>query len=84
MAATVDAKEWAGTTEDMYDLHRFKPDRRARCNAEVRTYSRTTGHDAYRDPYMTLRTRAQIAATGFGWLYHFCEGCMIADSAEEK
>jgi hypothetical protein len=79
MAATNDVKEWAGTTEDMYDLHRFTPDRRARCRPGIRTYSRTTDHDDVREPYATLRTRADIEATGFAdgryRLYRFCAAC---------
>jgi hypothetical protein len=65
---------WAGTTEDRYDLHRFGTDRSARCNPNIRTYSRTTSQDATREPYATLRTRAEIIATGFP-AYKFCTAC---------
>ncbi|MEV7511773.1 hypothetical protein AB0O57_27845 [Streptomyces sp. NPDC091201] len=71
----MEAKAWAGTTVDMYDLHRFPADRQAVCNPDIRTYSTTTAHDATREPYMTLRTRAQIEAGGFGHLYRFCSSC---------
>ncbi|MGV9352260.1 hypothetical protein [Streptomyces misionensis] len=71
-----DVKEWAGTTEDMYDLHRFGPDQRARCNPAIRTHSRTTDHDHVREPYMTLRTRAEIEAHWAAYMYRFCPACV--------
>ncbi|MGW0673152.1 hypothetical protein [Streptomyces sp. NPDC002746] len=82
-AMTRSVREWAGTTEDMYDLHRFSEDRKARCNPTIRTHSRITDHDEIREPYMTLRTRTEIESTGFAngpyHLYRFCSDCtMIA------
>ncbi|MFI0742823.1 hypothetical protein ACH4PU_32780 [Streptomyces sp. NPDC021100] len=68
-------KEWAGTTKDSYDLHRFGADRQARCDPSILTYSSITPRDAFREPYMTLRTRAEIEATGFAHLYRFCTTC---------
>ncbi len=67
--------DWAGTTADRHDLHRFTADRTALCNPAVRTHSRTTPDDRHREPYSTLRTRAQIEATGFGHLHRFCPDC---------
>jgi hypothetical protein len=67
--------DWAGTTEDMYDFHRFPADKRAACNPAIRTYSSTQPDDAFRQPYMTLRTRTQIEANGFGHMYRFCPDC---------
>ncbi|MFJ4902904.1 hypothetical protein [Streptomyces sp. NPDC088727] len=69
------AREWAGTTEDMYDLHRFGPKQVARCDPAIRTYSRITGHDEFREPYMTLRSRAQIEAHWAAHRYRFCAAC---------
>ncbi|MFI1189176.1 hypothetical protein [Streptomyces californicus] len=46
-AMAADAREWAGATEDRYDLHRFDEDRQARCNLAIRTYSRITDHDEF-------------------------------------
>ncbi|MFI1377677.1 hypothetical protein ACH4UY_37565 [Streptomyces longwoodensis] len=78
---TSEAKEWAGTTEDIHDLHRFGPGRTARCNPSIRTHSRTTDHDTTREPYATLRTPAEIVATGFTAgrhaLYRFCPDCTV-------
>ncbi|MET9760075.1 hypothetical protein ABZ016_13630 [Streptomyces sp. NPDC006372] len=74
-STTSDAKEWAGTTEDTHDLHRFGPDQRARCNRSIRTYSRITDRDAYREPYMTLRTRAEIEEHWAAYMYRFCPAC---------
>ncbi|MFB6665982.1 hypothetical protein [Streptomyces parvus] len=72
---TADAREWAGTTEDMYDLHRFNEDQQARCNPTIRTYSRITDRDEFREPYMTLRTRAQIEGHWAAYKYRFCLSC---------
>ncbi|MDW4912494.1 hypothetical protein [Streptomyces californicus] len=72
-------REWAGTTEDLNDLHRFSKDRKARCNPTIRTHSRITDHDEIREPYMTLRTRTVIESSGFAngpyHLYRFCSDC---------
>ncbi|MEU1088951.1 hypothetical protein ABZ401_19310 [Streptomyces sp. NPDC005892] len=70
-----DQREWAGTTTDMYDLHRFGPERRALCNLTIRTYSSITDRDEYREPYMTLRTRAQIEGHWAVYKYRFCPEC---------
>ncbi|MFE1781258.1 hypothetical protein ACFW9F_01355 [Streptomyces sp. NPDC059506] len=70
-----DTKEWAGTTEDRHDLHRFGTDQYAKCDPSIRTYSRTTPHDAYRELYMTLRTRAEIEGDPFARMYRFCPIC---------
>ncbi|MFK0154222.1 hypothetical protein ACIQVK_19380 [Streptomyces sp. NPDC090493] len=84
MAATSDVKEWAGTTEDMHDLHRFGTDRRAQCNPKIRTHSSTTDHDVYRQPYMTLRTRAEIEDHWAASMYRFCRGCTTPDGDHER
>ncbi|WP_154080481.1 hypothetical protein [Streptomyces mobaraensis] len=70
-----DEREWAGTTEDRYALHRFGADQQARCDPSIRTYSAGTPRDAFREPYMTLRARADIEAEGFAHLYQFCPTC---------
>ncbi|WP_030757283.1 hypothetical protein [Streptomyces sp. NRRL F-5135] len=75
MTATEDVREWAGTVDDAYDLHRFGPDQRARCNPNIRTHSRITDRDEFREPYMTLRTRAEIEAHWAAPRYHFCPDC---------
>ncbi|MET9051235.1 hypothetical protein ABZW50_08785 [Streptomyces bacillaris] len=79
MSLVDDVREWAGTTEDMNDLHRFTKDQHARCNPAIRTHSRITDRDEFREPYMTLRTRAEIERTGFAngpyHLYRFCAAC---------
>ncbi|WP_405506357.1 hypothetical protein OG323_06115 [Streptomyces cyaneofuscatus] len=72
---TADAREWAGTTEDMYDLHRFNDDQQAACNPAIRTYSRITDRDEFREPYMTLRTRSQIEGHWAAYKYRFCAAC---------
>ena len=71
-------RDWAGTTEDMYDLHRFPADKRALCTPAIRTYSSTQPDDAFRQPYMTLRTREAIEATAFAHFYRFCPACSAA------
>lgn len=68
-------KDWAGTTEDMYDLHRFPADKQALCNPAIRTYSSTRPDDEFRQPYMTMRTREAIEATPFAHFYRFCPHC---------
>ncbi|GGZ95178.1 hypothetical protein GCM10010371_63880 [Streptomyces subrutilus] len=68
-------KDWAGTTADRHDLHRFAPDQRALCNPAIRTYSLTTPHDATREPDATLRTRKEIEENEFASLYRFCPEC---------
>lgn len=73
--AAPESADWAGTTEDEYDLHRFPANKQALCDQTIRTYSMTTDHDEFREPYMTLRTRAQIEAKGFGYMYRFCPDC---------
>ncbi|MFJ8763123.1 hypothetical protein [Streptomyces cyaneofuscatus] len=70
-----DVRKWAGTTEDMYDLHRFTRDQQARCNPTIRTYSRITDRDEFREPYMTLRSRAQIDGHWAAYMYRFCAAC---------
>lgn len=70
--------DWAGTTGDMYDLHRFGADKRAACDPAIRTYSSRRPDDRFREPYMTLRSRDQIDATGFGHMYRFCPACATA------
>lgn len=75
----MEPKDWAGTTIDEFDVHRFPADKRALCNPAIRTYSMTTDHDESREPYMTLRTRTQIEANGFGHLYRFCPACLTVD-----
>jgi hypothetical protein len=73
--------EWAGTTEDSRDLHRFTPDRRARCNREIRThsYNTTPDRDRVREPYARLRSREQIESdplVAAGRVaYRFCPDC---------
>lgn len=74
----MEPKDWAGTTADEYDVHRFPADRRALCNPAVRTYSSTQPDDATREPYMTLRTRSQIEAGEFASRYRFCPDCSNA------
>ncbi|MEI5032409.1 hypothetical protein RB201_04210 [Streptomyces sp. S1A(2023)] len=71
---TADAREWAGTTEDRYDLHRFNENQQAHCNPAIRT-SRITDHDETREPYMTLRTRAQIEGHWAASMYRLCADC---------
>lgn len=71
MADAVGVREWAGTTEDM-------------CNPTIRTYSRTTDHDHAREPYMTLRTRAEIEGRWSAYMYRFCPTCDAADRDDEK
>ncbi|MYU24664.1 hypothetical protein [Streptomyces sp. SID8352] len=83
MTSVAEVPEWAGTTEDMYDLHRFGPDRRAACDPAIRTYSRITDRDAYREPYMTLRTRAEIQSSWAAHMYRFCPSCTTAPPAEK-
>lgn len=75
--STTDPTEWAGTRDDMHDLHRFTADQRARCNPNIRTHSRNTtpAQDRTREPYMRLRTRAEIEASGWGDYYRFCPAC---------
>ncbi|MFD7861477.1 hypothetical protein [Streptomyces sp. NPDC059783] len=75
MPAADDAREWAGTTDDMYDLHRFDASRQAFCDPAIRTCSRITDHDELREPYMTLRSRAQIEAHWAAYMYRFCAAC---------
>ncbi|MCX4750971.1 hypothetical protein OG455_41555 [Kitasatospora sp. NBC_01287] len=77
------SSDWAGTTEDMFDLHRFTHDKTALCNPTIRTYSSRTPHDQFREPYMTLRSRAQIEATGFGHRYTFCLACDASDQPNQ-
>lgn len=77
---TTDRIAWAGTTADMYDLHLFGPERTAQCDPTIRTYSRSTPNDQYREPYMTLRTRTQIEAGGFADMYTFCPACTTKES----
>ena len=83
-------REWAGTTESMFDLHRFTPDRRARCNPKIRTYSRNTtpDNDRCREPYSRLRTREEIEASPLvaaGLVtYRFCPECDNAGETEEN
>lgn len=86
----MDIREWAGTTEDMFDLHRFTSNnRRARCNPEIRTYSRNTTpeNDRYREPYARLRTREEIEAQSLvvaGLItYRFCPECDGTGENEE-
>lgn len=76
--------EWAAARETSHDMHRFYADPsdslallRARCNPQIRTYSRNTTpeRDRCREPYMRLRTRAEIEASGFAYLYRFCPDC---------
>ncbi|WP_282797873.1 hypothetical protein [Streptomyces sp. CC224B] len=81
-AVSAGPREWAGTTQDAYDLHRFTSDRRARCNTSIRTYSRITDHDHVRWPYMTLRTRAEIEGLWAAYMYTFCPAC--AGSKESR
>lgn len=75
MAANARPADWAGSTEDMWDLHRFGADKQALCDPNIRTYSSHGPDDQYREPYMTLRSRGQIEATGFGYMYCFCPTC---------
>lgn len=77
MAAAESPAEWAGTRDDVRDLHRFDTEQRARCNPNIRTYSRNTTpeEDRTREPYARLRTRKEIEATGFAHLYRFCPDC---------
>lgn len=77
---TTAATGWAGTTDDMFDLHQFGPERTAQCNPAIRTHSRSTPDDATREPYATLRTRAQIEATGLADMYTFCPTCTTTES----
>ena len=71
--------EWAGTHESRYDLHRFTPDGRARCNPAVWTPARTTDLDRAAWPWERLRTRAEIEAEAqelAGRItYRFCPVC---------
>ncbi|MFE2407044.1 hypothetical protein ACFXDE_01735 [Kitasatospora sp. NPDC059408] len=67
--------DWAGTTTDRHDLHRWTPERTALCNPAIRTHSRTTPHDHHREPYATLRTLGAIQADGFAHLYRVCPDC---------
>jgi hypothetical protein len=82
-------REWAGTTESMFDLHRFTSDRRARCNPEIRTHSHNTTpeKDRYREPYARLRTREEIEAVAREWAgrleYRFCPECDGTGENEE-
>ena len=78
--ATIATIGWAGTTTDRYDLHLFGPERTAQCNPTIRTHSRSTPDDTTREPYATLRTRAQIKATGFADMYTFCPACTAKES----
>ena len=72
--------DWAGTTEDTWNLHRFTADKTARCDPAIRTHSSRRPDDPFREPYMTLRSRAQIEITGFGDMYRFCPACETADT----
>jgi hypothetical protein len=71
----MEPRDWAGTTEDMYDLHRFPADKQALCNPTIRTHSSTQPDDKFREPYMTLRTRREIEEGSFPELYRFCSDC---------
>ncbi|TXS34760.1 hypothetical protein [Streptomyces sp. OR43] len=75
MPTNDDVREWAGTTEDMHDLHRFGPNQQARCDPAIRTHSRITDRDEFREPHMTLRSRAQIAGHWAAHRYRFCVSC---------
>ncbi|MFI9630579.1 hypothetical protein [Streptomyces sp. NPDC052042] len=77
MSSTDDIREWAGTTEDMHELHRFDSDRQARCNPEIRTYSRMTDRVEFREPCMTLGTQSQIEGNSW-YMYRFCTDCAHA------
>ncbi|MFD3970187.1 hypothetical protein [Streptomyces cyaneofuscatus] len=72
---TADARAWAGTTEDTYDLHRFNENRQAGCHPRIRTHSRITERDESCEPYMTLRTRAQIEGHWAADKFRFCAVC---------
>lgn len=67
--------DWAGTTQDRYDVHRFGTGRRALCDPEIMTYSTTTDHDDTREPYMAFRTRREIESSDFAYMYRFCCVC---------
>ena len=75
--------EWAGTTATRYDLHRFTPDGRARCNPAVWTPARTTDLDRAAWPWERLRSRAEIEAEALaaaGHLgYRFCPDCAATE-----
>lgn len=79
MTGEAQTKDWAGTTLDTHDLHRFDQNQQALCDPTIRTYAKATPDDATREPYMYPRSRAQIEATGFAsgrWkLYRFCPDC---------
>ncbi|MFE5675481.1 hypothetical protein ACFQ7B_04980 [Streptomyces erythrochromogenes] len=79
----MEPKDWAGTTTDEYDLHRFPANKQALCDPAIRTYSSTQPDDVFRQPYMTLRTRTTIQATPFAHFYRFCPNCSasVASSA---
>jgi hypothetical protein len=77
VSGTPSPAEWAGTRDDMHNLHRFGTDQRARCNPEIRTHSYTTTpeRDRTREPHARLRTREEIEAGPFAGLYRFCPAC---------